>query len=575
MKIKMPRVFPPDDKVFGNDTTQHPYGTKLLTHFDGDKNKPMHATVLGSRWKKDGFCKYPGMASHSPYVDGLEPMYTLLMHGELTQDGLMDAHMEEEGVGWDVIGREETVNPRLDALACAHQNNHCRDGNSDEEDSSDWDSSMERFDNDRFGYDDAAALTVPTQNRHIRRALKRLLLEENSMESWDPSFHGDFLERFIAYSFSASERDHIMNVGGSVLSNDNIADKVKSFPMTTSRPLQPDEKNFHARVVMAQLVVYFLRDKFGAVILRNERGTKFQAMEWNDMQEIDGLPCLSITYATDPEGAENPEAYLRGEVIKMMEVPNELAVALEDHLLNCVSNDGLNDIGSGLLYHEGFFVPMEIIPLDTGKSSGMGTSLASIPDVNFGVELELSCASGNYQQRVASSIAKHAKVDVKIGRHSAKGGGKGGGDGGGKGGGGRFPHQKGSRSGSDRHAKWKLVYDKSIQPNARNPQSSMFELVSPILSGNPGLDELSNTVVVMTDVACVRTNKSMGAHVHVEAKDYSLDGMKSICQQFLRFEEIIDGSFPSTGVPAATKVTRISRAIFSPSCPGTGRSRGR
>eukprot|EP00580_Thalassiosira_gravida_P000088 CAMPEP_0201614700 /NCGR_PEP_ID=MMETSP0492-20130828/29393_1 /ASSEMBLY_ACC=CAM_ASM_000837 /TAXON_ID=420259 /ORGANISM="Thalassiosira gravida, Strain GMp14c1" /LENGTH=98 /DNA_ID=CAMNT_0048082079 /DNA_START=88 /DNA_END=381 /DNA_ORIENTATION=+ len=98
MKVKMPQVFPPDDKVFGNDTTQHPYGTKLLTHFDDDKNKPMHAIVLGSRWKKDDFGSFPGMSS--PFVDGLEPMYTIFMHGELTQIGLMDAHMEEEGIGW-------------------------------------------------------------------------------------------------------------------------------------------------------------------------------------------------------------------------------------------------------------------------------------------------------------------------------------------------------------------------------------------------------------------------------------------------------------------------------------------
>ena len=68
MKIKMPQVYPADDKVFGNnDTTQHRYGTKLLAHFDDDPNKPMHATIVGSRWKKDDFA-IPG---REPFlVDG-------------------------------------------------------------------------------------------------------------------------------------------------------------------------------------------------------------------------------------------------------------------------------------------------------------------------------------------------------------------------------------------------------------------------------------------------------------------------------------------------------------------------
>ena len=47
MQVKMPRVFL---KVFGNETTQHRYGTKLLAYFDNDTSKPMRATVLGSRY---------------------------------------------------------------------------------------------------------------------------------------------------------------------------------------------------------------------------------------------------------------------------------------------------------------------------------------------------------------------------------------------------------------------------------------------------------------------------------------------------------------------------------------------
>ena len=138
MKVKMPQVFPEDDKVFGDDPGQHPYGTKLLAHFDDDPNKPMHATVLGSRWKRDDFASgFPGMSS--PFVHGLEPMYTILMNGGLSQIGLMDAHMGDDG-GWKVVGHNSEVNARLDALARAHQNiNNARHdaGNSSDDSSED------------------------------------------------------------------------------------------------------------------------------------------------------------------------------------------------------------------------------------------------------------------------------------------------------------------------------------------------------------------------------------------------------------------------------------------------------
>ncbi|EJK44964.1 hypothetical protein THAOC_36454 [Thalassiosira oceanica] len=142
MQVKMPRVFLPDEKVFGKETTQHRYGTKLLAYFD-DEQKQAHAShgsrvqvwmvvsllfrlkspltcsmrYASIRWQLEE--RLPGIPPMC--ADYREPHYTILIGGQLSQIGLMDAHDIDPDIGWKAVGPyEPSVNPDYDALAQSH-----------------------------------------------------------------------------------------------------------------------------------------------------------------------------------------------------------------------------------------------------------------------------------------------------------------------------------------------------------------------------------------------------------------------------------------------------------------------
>ena len=328
------------------------------------------------------------------------------------------------------------------------------------------------------------------------------------------------------------------------------------------------------------MAIYHLKENLGGVILTNQRGTKFQAIEFNGNCTSQGVPCIDINYALDPEGVDRPMDYLRGETYEVMEEENSVAVCLEENILNSVRNEGLNDVGSGLLFYQGYLAPLVLMPLCEGKSNVNASQPTAMPDVNFGVELEMSCASGNQIDNTISNLATHG-VEVKTRLNQGKDGF------------GFWPYSYASKDKSDsdsyhldkedssscsshssmpdlgpvsayqigssgddfkssdsnkqkvtpKHTKWSICYDKSIKPSEDNPLSSCMELVSPILNGETGLRDLDDTLQIVSDVVvCVRLNKSMGLHVHVETEesDYSLESMISICQRFILYEEVID-----------------------------------
>lgn len=84
---------------------------------------------------------------------------------------------------------------------------------------------------------------------------------------------------------------------------------------------------------------------------------------------------------------------------------------------------------------------------------------------------------------------------------------------------------------------WKIVHDASISG------MNAFELVSPILTGTSGLEELK-TVCRVLEQCRAKVNKSCGTHVHFDASDFSLEVWKRIYINYSRLESTIDGFMP-------------------------------
>jgi hypothetical protein len=81
---------------------------------------------------------------------------------------------------------------------------------------------------------------------------------------------------------------------------------------------------------------------------------------------------------------------------------------------------------------------------------------------------------------------------------------------------------------------WKIVTDGSITGN------NTFELVSPILEGETGLAEMMKVCKILNQCGA-KVNKSCGTHVHINARNFTLEQWKRIYINYARLEKVIDG----------------------------------
>ncbi|OIN55626.1 amidoligase family protein [Arsenicibacter rosenii] len=86
---------------------------------------------------------------------------------------------------------------------------------------------------------------------------------------------------------------------------------------------------------------------------------------------------------------------------------------------------------------------------------------------------------------------------------------------------------------------WKLVTDGSLSGN------NTFELVSPILEGQAGIDELQIVCRVLKQKNAY-INRTCGLHIHFDAVNLELAQVKNLIVNYARFESIIDSFMPNS-----------------------------
>ena len=84
---------------------------------------------------------------------------------------------------------------------------------------------------------------------------------------------------------------------------------------------------------------------------------------------------------------------------------------------------------------------------------------------------------------------------------------------------------------------WKLVSDSSVRGG--------FEVVSPVLHGEAGLEE-ARAVATALDDAGATANRSCGLHVHFDARDLTAGDIHTIVRRYARHEAEIDAFMPQS-----------------------------
>jgi hypothetical protein len=83
------------------------------------------------------------------------------------------------------------------------------------------------------------------------------------------------------------------------------------------------------------------------------------------------------------------------------------------------------------------------------------------------------------------------------------------------------------------HSDWRVKYDGSLSGNGA-------EVVSPVLTGENGLDAIRSVTRLLRDQGCT-VNRTCGLHVHHDVRDLRIDDVKRVVRVWSANQSLIDG----------------------------------
>lgn len=93
---------------------------------------------------------------------------------------------------------------------------------------------------------------------------------------------------------------------------------------------------------------------------------------------------------------------------------------------------------------------------------------------------------------------------------------------------------------------WKIVQDSSLRDNEGRPTRIACEVVSPVLDSEiDGFEQIEKVCNAVLN-AGAKVNKSCGLHVHLDAREMSLETVKNIYRRYNKFETQIDSFMPES-----------------------------
>lgn len=93
-------------------------------------------------------------------------------------------------------------------------------------------------------------------------------------------------------------------------------------------------------------------------------------------------------------------------------------------------------------------------------------------------------------------------------------------------------------------SQWKIITDSSVNSTGTGLEQGL-ELVSPILYGDEGLDELEKVYKVLKECGA-KVDRTCGTHVHFDIADYTVADMVSFLNLYYKEHTLIDNLVPES-----------------------------